>query len=314
MKDWQIITIIIIMTLLILTLLTSLICYIMAFYSSNKKHKNNEIILPDNEIYKSYKELITSDIESARKMEYKEFSVKSFDGLTLYGKYFESFKDAPIEIMFHGYRGDGERDLSTGIRRAKACVRNVLIVDQRGHGKSEGHTISFGIKERYDVITWINKVIEEFGPNIQIILTGISMGAATVMMASNLDLPSNVIGILADCGYDCPKNIIKKYISDMHLPANIFYPFVKLGALLFGHFNVDSASPIESVKHAKVPIIFIHGESDTFVPCYMSEKLYNACSSKKHLTIIKDAEHGISYLFDPELYVQELEYFFKNKK
>lgn len=100
----------------------------------------------------------------------------------------------------------------------------------------------------------------------------------------------------------------------MHLPANIFYPFVKLGALLFGHFNVDSASPLESVKNAKVPIIFIHGECDTFVPCSMSKKLYDACTSKKHLTIIKDAEHGISYLFDPVLYVTELENFFKNKK
>ena len=314
MKDWQIITIIIISTLLILALLTSLICYLMAFYSSNKKHNNNEIILPDNEIFKVYRELIISDIETARKMDYKEFSVKSFDGLTLYGKYFESFKNAPIEIMFHGYRGDGERDLSTGIRRAKACGRNVLIVDQRGHGKSDGHTISFGIKERFDCISWINLVIKEFGDDIEIILTGISMGAATVMMASSLELPCNVKGILADCGYDTPKNIIKKYISDMHLPATLFYPFVKIGALLFGHFNIDSASPLESVKESKVPIIFIHGEGDTFVPCDMSKRLYNACSNKKHLTIIKDAEHGISYLFDPDFYVTELEYFFKDKK
>ena len=280
MKDWQIITIIIISILLILTILTSLICYLMAFYSKKKKHKSSEIILPDNEIFESFRELIISDIETARKFNFKEFTVKSFDGLTLYGKYFESFKDAPIEIMFHGYKGDGERDLSTGIRRAKSCGRNVLIVDQRGHGKSDGHTISFGIKERHDAVTWANKVIEEFGPNIQIILTGISMGAATVMMASNLDLPSNVIGILADCGYDSPKNIIKKYISDMHLPTTIFYPFVKLGALLFGHFNVDSASPIKSVKESKVPIIFIHGEKDMAVPVEYGKKyseLYPNC-------------------------------------
>lgn len=312
MKDWQILTIIIIITLLILVLLTSLICYLMAFYSSNKHKKNDEINLPDNEIFNVYKELIISDIETARKMNYKEFNVKSFDNLTLYGKYFESFKDAPIEIMFHGYRGDGERDLSTGIRRAKACGRNVLIVDQRGHGKSDGHTITFGIKERLDALSWINLVIKEFGEDVKIILTGISMGASTVMMASSLDLPKNVIGILADCGYDSPKNIIKKYIKDMHLPANLFYPFVKLGALIFGHFNVGSASPIESVKHAKVPIIFIHGDNDSFVPCDMSRKLYDACTSRKHLTIIKDAEHGISYLFNPELYVNELNNFFKN--
>ena len=314
MKDWQIITLIILLSLIIITLLTSFICYKMAFYSKNNHKKTSEINLPNNEIFNNFKPLIVSDIENARKMEFKEFSIKSYDGLILYGKYFESFKNAPIEIMFHGYRGDGERDLSTGIRRAKECERNVLIIDQRGHGKSEGHTISFGIKERFDCLSWINLVIKDFGDDVEIILTGISMGAATVMMASNLELPKNVKGILADCGYDTPKNIIKKYISDMHLPANIFYPFVKLGALLFGHFNVDSASPLESVKNAKVPIIFIHGECDTFVPCSMSKKLYDACTSKKHLTIIKNAEHGISYLFDPVLYVTELENFFKNQK
>lgn len=314
MKDWMIIVIIILFSLIVLTLLTTYICYRMAFYSKNKPHKKDEINLPDNEIFKHFKPLILSDIFAARAMEYQEFYVKSFDGLTLYGKYYESFKDAPIELMFHGYRGDGERDLSTGIRRAKECGRNVLIVDQRGHGKSEGHTISFGINERLDCLVWINKVIEVFGQDTKIILTGISMGAATVMMASNLDLPSNVIGILADCGYDSPKNIIIKYINDLHLPAKIFYPFVKLGALIFGHFNIEKASPIESVKEAKVPIIFIHGEKDTFVPCSMSEKLYKECISRKQLTIIKNAEHGISYLFEPETYVSALKEFFKNEK
>lgn len=314
MEDWTIIIIIVISTLTILFFLTTFICYKMAFYSKNKPHKNDEIILPDNEIYKYYKELIVSDIEAARAMKYIEFSVKSFDGLTLYGKYFESFKDAPIEIMFHGYRGDGERDLSTGIRRAKACGRNVLIVDQRGHGKSEGHTISFGINERLDCLKWIDKVIDEFGNEQKIILTGISMGAATVMMASCLNLPNNVVGILADCGYDSPRTIIKKYITDMHLPANVFFPFVKLGAKIYGHFNIDASSPIEAVKHAKVPIIFIHGGNDSFVPCWMSKRLFDACSSRKHLTIIKEAEHGISYLFDPDTYVNELNEFFKNEK
>ncbi len=311
---WYYILLIIILTLLILTFITSLICYLMAFYNKNKPVSSDEISLPNNEIYRKHRDLIVSDIENARNMVSKEYTIKSYDNLTLYGKYFESFKDAPIEIMFHGYRGSGERDLSTGIRRAKACGRNVLIVDQRAHGKSEGHTISFGIKERFDCLSWIDFVIQEFGNDVKIILTGISMGAATVMMASDLDLPSNVKGILADCGYDSPRNIIKKYIKEMKLPANFFIPFVKLGALIFGHFNIDKASPLESVKNAKVPIIFIHGETDTFVPCYMSKILYDNCTNRKQLTIIKDAEHGISYLIDPITYVNALEDFFKNEK
>lgn len=310
--SWYYVLLIIILSLLLLIFFTTLICYLMPFYNKKRKNSTKEITLPDNEIYKFYHDLIVSDIENGRKMESKEFRIKSFDNLTLYGRYYESIKDAPIEIMFHGYKGSGERDLSTGIRRAKACGRNVLIVDQRSHGKSDGHTISFGIKERYDCISWINFVINEFGNDIKIILTGISMGAATVMMASNLDLPENVIGILADCGYDTPRNIIKKYIYDLKLPGNLLIPFVKLGGLIFGHFNLDSATPLECVKESKVPIIFIHGEADTFIPFQMSINLHNACSNKKHLVIIKNAEHGVSYLEDPETYVTELKNFFKN--
>lgn len=309
-----IIILIVIVSILFLILLTSLICYFKTFYSRNKHIETNEIKLPNNPLYNMFKDQIINDITFGRQMGYKTLTTKSFDNLTLYGKYYESFKDAPIEIMFHGYKGEGERDLSTGIRRAKACGRNVLIVDQRGHGKSEGHTISFGINERFDVLSWINTVLKEFGNDTIIYLCGVSMGAATVMMASSLKLPNNVKGILADCGYDSPKNIIKKYIKDMHLSTAIFYPFVKLGGLLFGHFNLDKASPINSVKNTKVPIIFIHGDNDSFVPSYMSEKLYNTCTSKKQLTIIKGAEHGLSYLFEPDTYINVLNNFFIEKK
>lgn len=310
--DWYFIVLIIVLSILFLILLTSFICYLMPFYNRNKQVLSDEIVLPDNILYKIYHDTIINHIENGRQVESKEYFIKSYDNLTLYGKFYKSFENAPIEIMFHGYRGSGERDLSTGIIRAKACGRNVLIVDQRAHGKSEGHTISFGIKERFDCLSWINFAIEEFGSDVKIILTGISMGAATVMMASNLSLPKNVIGILADCGYDSPRNIIKKYIYDMKLPGNLLIPFVKLGGLIFGHFNLDSTTALECVKESKVPIIFIHGECDTFVPCYMSTNLYNACTNKKHLVIVKNAEHGVSYLEDPETYVNELNNFFKN--
>ena len=310
--DWYFYLLISIGVILILILSITYISFKMAFYSKNKPNENNEIKLPDEDIYNKYKDVIINDITEARKLPFKEFSIKSFDGLTLYGKYFEFKKDATIEIMFHGYRGNGERDLSTGIKRAFACGRNALIIDQRASGKSEGHIISFGINERHDCISWVNKVISELGNDVKIILTGISMGAATVLMASNMNLPKNVIGILADCGYNKPSDIIKKVIKDKKLPANLLYPFVKLAARLFGKFNLEETSPFEAVKNAKVPIIFIHGDDDTFVPCYMSEKLYNACNNKKQLVIIHDAQHGISYLKDPVKYIDALNDFFSN--
>jgi alpha-beta hydrolase superfamily lysophospholipase len=315
MENPQLILLIIGITLgaiIIILFMTTLICYLMAIYNKNKQDKTDEITLPNFKMYQLFKEDIIHDIKAARSMEYQEFTIKSFDNLTLYARYFESFKGAPIELMFHGYRGSSERDLSTGIRRAKLCGRNAFIVDQRAHGKSEGHTISFGINERRDCLEWIKFVINHFGPDVKIVLTGISMGAATVMMTSNMDLPNNVIGILADCGYDSPKNIIKKYIADMKLPAKLFYPFVKLGAKIFGKFNLEEASAIEAVKNSKVPIILIHGTSDSLVPHQHSVNCYEACTSTKKLVSIKDAEHGVSYLHDPDTYVNELNAFIKN--
>ena len=309
--EWYYILLIVLTVILILILVTSYICFYMTFYTKNKQATNNEIYIPDDNIYRQYKQTILDDIYEVRKYPNKDIKIKSFDGLTLHGKYYEKIKGAPIEIMFHGYKGNSERDMSTGVKRAFRCNRNALIVDQRASGLSEGHIISFGINERKDCLAWVNYVVEEFGKEVKIILTGVSMGAATVMNASALDLPENVVGILADCGYNKSKDIIKKCIKDMHLPANILYPFVKLGAKIYGRFNLEETDPIESIKKCKLPIIFIHGDKDDFVPHNMSLKLYEACNSVKHMVSIKNAGHGISYLADPDLYVEELNKFFK---
>ena len=171
----------------------------MAIYNKNNKI---DLTFPNNPIYNTYKDKILEDILEVRKMPHENVSITSFDGLKLVGKYFEYQKGNPIEIMFHGYKGNSERDMSTGVKRAHICKRNALIVDQRASGYSEGHFISFGVNEVKDCMKWIEFVIEKFGKDVKIILTGISMGAATVMNASSMDLPENVIGILADCGYD----------------------------------------------------------------------------------------------------------------
>ena len=136
------------------------------------------------------------------------------------------------------------------------------------------------------------------------------MGATTVLMASGSDLPPNVIGVLADCGFTSSKEIIKKVMRQIHLPANLLYPFVKLGARLYGGFNLEECSAIENVAKCKLPVIFFHGEDDDFVPCYMSRKNYEACNSTKQIITIHAAGHGQSYPVDPDHYLQELENFF----
>jgi fermentation-respiration switch protein FrsA (DUF1100 family) len=170
--------------------------------------------------------------------------------------------------------------------------------------------ITFGIKEHKDCLYWVDFMVKHFGPDVKIILTGISMGASTVLMAAGNDLPKNVIGVLADCGYNSAKDIIKKVIKDMHLPVNIGYFFVKLGARLFGHFDLDETSAREVLKNSRVPVIFFHGEDDDFVPCRMSLENYEACASRKKLVTIPGAGHGLSYPVAPERYLAELADFF----
>lgn len=289
-----------------------LICYKQTFYSKGNKEKNFDALdLPDQDVYNLYKDIIINDINDVRKMNYEDLMIKSFDKLNLYAKYYEYDKDSPIEIMFPGYRGNAERDLSTGVKRAFKCKRSVVLVDQRASGRSDGNTISFGINERIDCLYWARYVSEKFGINRKIIITGISMGAATVLMASSLDLPSNVVGVLADCPYNMPKDIINKVVKDMKLPPKLIYPFIKLGARLYGNFDLEAASPIEAVKNTKLPIIFFHGSNDDYVPCNMSEKLYNACVSEKRIVKIEEGLHGTSYLTNPSLYLEELNHFFE---
>ncbi len=234
----------------------------------------------------------------------------SFDGLKLYGKFYEYAPGAPMEIMFHGYRGCAEKDLSGGVQRCFTLKRSALIVEQRASSISEGNVITFGVNEHKDCLAWTDFAVKHFGDDCKIILTGISMGAATVLMAAGKPLPKNVIGVLADCGYTSPKEIIKIVIKQMGLPENLAYFFVKLGAKIYGHFDLDENPPIEAVKNATVPIIFYHGDADDFVPHYMSQQNFDACASKKAFITFENAGHGLSYPSNPPKYFETLREFF----
>ena len=246
----------------------------------------------------------------ARALPQELVSIKSFDGLTLYGKLYIYSPDAPIEIMFHGYRGNAERDLSGGVQRCFQIGHNALMIDQRCSGSSEGNVISFGIFEHRDCLSWVDFAVSYFGSDIQIILTGISMGASTVLMAAGKALPPNIIGILADCGFHSAKDIIISVARMMHLPAALLYPFVKFGAKIFGHFDLEAYSPLQAMKTCTVPVIFFHGLADDYVPSYMSQILYDACMSRKKLITVAQAGHGLSYPVSPERYLKELSEFF----
>lgn len=294
-----------------IVLIVAYVCYRMAYYSPDRDpNADGEFSLPPGDIYEPHRATMKKWRDEMRRLPKEDFYITSHDGLRLYGRYYEYEPGAVIEIMFHGYRGSAERDLCGGVQRCFSIGRSAIIVDQRASGKSDGNTISFGINESRDCHAWVKFVIEHFGPDVKIVLTGISMGAATVLIAAGRELPKNVVGVLADCGYTTAKEIISKTIAEMKLPPKLAYPFVRLGAIVFGHFDPDETSPLEAVKNCKLPVIFYHGEADDFVPCYMSRVNYEACASAKRIVTIPNAGHGLSYIIDGDGYVETLAEFF----
>ncbi len=295
----------------IIVLLAAYVCYRIAFYAPPRKPEELEVIdIPEGEIYEVFREDMERWMRETRAMPHEDVSITSFDGLKLCGKYYEYAPGAPIELMFHGYRGRAERDLSGGVQRCFKLGRSALLVDQRCAGMSDGKTITFGVNEHRDCLAWVDFMLERFGPEVRIIMTGISMGASTVLMAAGQELPENVVGVLADCGYSSAKDIIREVIGKMKLPVGTSYPFVRLGAKMFGKFDLEELSPVEAVRNCKIPAIFFHGEDDAFVPCEMSRINYEACASRKRLVTIPGAGHGLSYPVDPETYLRELGDFF----
>ena len=292
-------------------LLVSYICFRIAFWVAKKELIGpDDYPIPEGEIYEPHHPQMTAWMKEVRALPHREFSIKSHDGLTLWGKYYEYAPGATLELMFHGYRGNAERDLCGGVQRAFSLGHNVLIVDQRASCHSDGNVISFGVNEHKDCLAWLDFAIQTFGPQVKVILTGISMGATTVLLAAGTALPENVIGVLADCGFTSAREIMYAVIRQMHLPPKLAYPFVKLGARLFGHFDLDASDAPKALANCKVPVIFFHGESDDFVPCAMSKANFDACPSRKKLITVPGAGHGLSYLIDPEGYLQALREFF----
>ena len=302
----------VLLALLILILLTAYVCFRIAFYLPPRKPvAEDEFPLPPGKAYEEYRDVLEGWMKTARAYPYERVSITSFDGLTLCGKYYEHKKGAPLEILFHGYQGSSDRDLCGGVRRCFALGRNALLVDHRGGGDSQGNVTTFGILERKDCLKWIDFAIEKFGKDVKIILCGISMGAATVLMTAGETLPENVVYVLGDCSYSAPKDIIKKVVKEMRLPPAIFYPFIKLGAKLFGKFDLEETSPVQAIQSCKVPVILFHGDNESLVPCEMSKQIFNACPTPKKLVLIPDAEHGLAYPKDEQTYIDEIRAFEK---
>lgn len=275
-------------------------------FGRNSKNQGLDSEIPRGKQYDPYAETIKKGVEEGEKLHFQRIFIEAKDDITLAGKYYHVKDHAPLIIFFHGYRSGALRDGNGILLYAHRMGYNALLVDQRGHGKSGGKAITFGIKERYDCLDWIRYANRRFGENTEIILAGISMGAATVLMAADLGLPANVKGIMADCPYSTPKEILQVVMKQMKFPVTVTYTAVRLGAKAFGGFDIEEHSPIEAMKNCSIPVLFVHGDADYFVPCEMSRKCYEVCNAEKKLVLVKDAAHGMSYCVDGELYEKEI--------
>ena len=285
--------------LLLILLGGGLYAYRIAFYSPVKGR--NQIPSVNGPQYAPYREEIQRIVQQLQDRPCEMISIYSHDGLKLFGRYYHIADGAPLDIGFHGYRSSWLTDFAGGSELSFQMGHNLLLVDERAHGNSEGKTISFGIQERLDVLSWTEYAVERFGPEVKILLYGISMGAATVLMASDLPLPENVKGIVADCPYSSALDIIQHVGKNMPIPNCLIKPFVILGAKIYGGFDIRETTAQKAVAHAKIPILIVHGEKDGFVPAQMSDITDKNPKLISRYTF-PEADHGISYLVDTPRY------------
>ena len=254
--------------------------------------------------------------------DHREISQMSFDNLKLHATFFPALEEyvdktemaagkKKAVICFHGYTSKGMSDYiglsDYYLKRGYA----MLLPDARAHGESEGEYIGFGCLDRKDALVWIHWLIQEVGEDVEIVLHGTSMGGATVLMTSGLELPAQVKGIVSDCGFTSPKEVFTHVLNSMyHLPA---FPVIQGADIMnkkLAGYGMDECNAKREVAHAKVPILFIHGSNDNFVPTHMCNEIYDCCASPKKKLIVEGAAHAESYYKDTEKYEQALNEFF----
>lgn len=241
----------------------------------------------------------------------QEVSIISDDGLRLCGLWIPAESPKGTILLAHGYRSTKLADFSVAYDYYHRKGMNILVPDQRSHGKSQGKFITFGVKESRDMLRWIEFHNRELG-GYQMILSGLSMGASTMLYLADQNLPENVKGLIADCGFTSPKAILASVFKRViHLPAGPTVWAADLFARLFAGFSLYAKDTRKSLANSKIPVFMIHGTGDDFVPCDMTRQGYAACTGEKQLLLVEGAEHGLSFLADTETYTAMLDQFLR---
>lgn len=267
----------------------------------------NDSVVPEEltaELREMSEKLKNSDCETVE--------ITARDGEKLVGHWHRKDGDKRVIIAMHGWRSSWNKDFGaiTDFWQNNDC--SVLYVEQRGQGESGGEYMGFGMIERYDCLDWIDWVNNRINESLPIYLAGISMGASTVLMAGGFDLPHNVCGIMADCGFTSAHAIWKHVVEN-----NTYFSYNSRSKIVDDlckkkiQVGSQDYTTLDAMKECNVPVLFIHGTDDTFVPVEMTYENYKACNAPKKLFVVPGATHAMSYLVDKDGYENVVEEFWE---
>ncbi len=240
-----------------------------------------------------------------RALPFEECEIVSGDGLKLRADYLRGAPDTDVTVIFcHGYKSDTAADFASMYGFYHGLGYNLMYVHMRAHGKSEGKYIGFGALDRFDVQLWARKATELF-PDTSIFLHGMSMGAATIMQCADLDMPDAVCGLISDCGFSNVNEVFRNLIGGMyHLPATPFVDIFEIVNRKVAGYGFNDADSVRSLRNSRLPLVYICGDCDRFVPLDMAMRIYDACTQEKELLISEGSGHAASFMRDNEKYTQ----------
>lgn len=263
----------------------------------------------DDEIKKEWGYKIEEGYKKFLDAPYKDVYMSNREGMKLRGFLIENEGATRTVIFSHGWRSIPLFDFSCIWEYYLEHKFNVLIIEHRAHRESEGKYLYFGVKERFDIIDWANWTVERYGDGHKIFLSGISMGSAAVMMAVGTEgLPKNVVGASCDCGYTSASDIFRHVLKNgFHLPPFPILYTAGLVAKIIAKFDFEEFTSTEGVRNARIPILFIHGTADGFVPVEHTYINSKACASEHIDVIVEGADHGLSFFTDPDAVTEGLQ-------
>lgn len=294
--------------LVLFVLFVILMMYRLIFFSPTKGQLS-DLNLTKSKQFKGYEDKMKENILSFMAKPYEDVYVESFDKLRLHARFYDNKESNKIAILLHGYKGTAYRDFNCISKIIFNEGYKVLMIDQRAHGASEGHAITFGVNETKDLLSWIKYVKDRFN-DIEILLVGVSMGGHTVLNA--VDKIDKGIKIIADCPYSSPRAILSNSIKSIHLPVWLLFPLLNLTCKMFAHVSLNKTSAYNTIKNSDNKILIIHGDKDHVIPYTDSMKLAETYPNKIRYELFKNADHGISALVDFDRYQRVVKEFLDN--